>query len=216
MKFDYFVGPLSVRRVMDVTFPVVEDDIPSPPPSDVMPWIELHTGCVHMDSERFCAPESRSRAFEAVSRARFRRAVIARMLPGMLGDWIQVGGTIRRYDGWPAVWRRSLRDVTRSKSNLHVIRCAGRTTDGTRETARVRKWRPICRGSSICLPRVRGNNSLEVRRGRQQETGVFVLGLVEFASSSSNSTYFNCLFDGIEMMYKRCQIFIGNYINIKD
>ena len=102
--------------------------------------------------------------------ARFRsgvsRAVIARMLPGMPGDRIQAV-TIRRYDGWPAVRRRSLRDVARPKSNLHVIRHAGRTTDGTRVIARVRKWESICGGSAICLPRV----SVETIPSKFEENG---------------------------------------------
>lgn len=84
------------------------------------PWIGLHTGCVNVDSRRLYAPESCSRTFEAVTRARFRRTVT---LPGMSGNRIQADAMASLVVGW-----RSLRDVTRPKSNLHVIRNAGRTT----------------------------------------------------------------------------------------
>lgn len=89
----------------------------------------------------------------------------------------------------PEVRPAGLRDVAWPKSNLHVIRRAGRTTD--RSSAKVgadlRGAHPfVCPVSVETSPR-----SSKETRGRRARS---IVTLVEFSSSSS-STYFNCSFD---------------------
>lgn len=167
-----------------------------------------------------------ARAFSLSKRSAARAVSLSRNSENASGNARRPNSS--RYDdgtGLRYLRRRSLRDVARPKSNLHVIRYAGRTTDGgAGETTRVRKWGPICGGSSICLPRVRGNNPLEVPRGqaarprRAPSMGSFyrrrlALYIVEFSSSG---THLNCSLDGVWGRYSCSQLLLEIIYHIED
>lgn len=149
-----------------------------------------------MDSGGFCAPESRSRALEAVSRARFRRAVIARMLPGMPGDRIQAGTNSRGTTAWPAVRTFSAgrhaaqiefaRDPVRRKNNGRYAGDRLSTKVGTDLRGLIHLFAPCPWKQSL---RSSKGTATRDRRAR------FIVALVEF--NSSNGTCFNCSLDGI-------------------
>lgn len=82
-----------------------------------------------------------ARSRSAVSRARFDRIIMARMLPGMHGV-TKLKRICRRPCSSPRS-RRSLRDVARPKSNLHVIRLRRKNNAASRR----RVGRPLGRRS---------------------------------------------------------------------
>lgn len=100
-----------------------------------------------------------------------------------------------RYDGSPAVRRRSLRDVARPKSNLHVIRCAGRTGlyAGDRSGTKVgTDLRGLIHLFAPCpwkqSPRSSKGTATRGWRARS------IVALVEFTNSSGGSRNGDCLF----------------------